>query len=85
MASPTAKKAAPTVADYKQMDTDTKEALDGQEKVRVRLYQVPKDSSDEQLPPLTVAINGYVYTLDRGVSVEVPETVAEILSEAGYI
>ncbi len=66
-------------------EDQTKKLLDEQPKVRVRLYQVPADSSDEPLPTVPVSINGYVYQLERGVSHDVPETVADILQEAGHI
>lgn len=72
---------APTPA---SPEADIKRLLDEQPKVRVRLYQVPEDSADEKLPPVPVAINGYVYQLERGVSLDVPESVANILSEAGH-
>ena len=67
------------------MEAETKAMLDKQPTVRIRLYQVPADSSDEKLPPQPVSVNGYVYLLERGVSHDVPETVADILAEAGHI
>jgi hypothetical protein len=75
----------PSSAQYAAMDSDTKAMLDAQEKVRIRAYQVPADSSDRPLPDLTVAINGYVYQIKRGEWVEVPQTVADILAESGHI
>ena len=75
----------PTAAEYQDQYRSTVEELNAQPKVRVRLYQVPKDSSDEPLPDQTVAVNGHVYQMQRGVSVEVPQTVADILEEAGHI
>lgn len=74
----------PTAAEYNQMYRSTVEELNAMPKVKVRLYQVPKDSSDEKLPDQTVAINGHVYQIQRGETVEVPEEVANILSEAGH-
>ena len=35
--------------------------------------------------PVSVQVNGYSFLIREGVSVEVPESVAEILDEAGYI
>jgi hypothetical protein len=32
-----------------------------------------------------VCINGYLYYINRGQTVEVPETVADILAQAQYI
>ncbi len=67
------------------VEAETKKALDKQPKTRVRLYQTPAGSSDEKLPPQPVAINGYVYLLERGVWHDVPEEVANILAESGHI
>ena len=36
-------------------------------------------------PDETVQINGYTYRIQRGVAVAVPQTVAEILEEAGLL
>lgn len=81
------KKAAkePSAAEYRAMDNEAVQALNAMPKVKVRAYQVPADSSDEKLPDLTVAINGYVYQIKRGETVDVPEEVANILSEAGHV
>lgn len=68
-----------------QFDRETKRILDAQPKVKVRLFQVAKDSSDKHLPDVSVAINGYVYVIPRGVSVSVPESVAEVLEHAGHV
>lgn len=35
--------------------------------------------------PVTVQINGYTFLIREGVPVEVPESVATILDQAGYI
>lgn len=35
--------------------------------------------------PVSVQVNGYSFLIREGVRVEVPESVAEILDEAGYI
>jgi hypothetical protein len=67
------------------VEAKTKNLLNEQPKVRIRLYQVPKDSSDEQMDDVPVQVNGYVFMLQRGVSHDVPETVADILSESGHI
>lgn len=66
-------------------EAQVKAELDKQPKVRVRLYQTPEGTSDEKLPPQSVAINGYAYLLERGVWHDVPEEVANILAEAGHI
>lgn len=75
----------PSSAEYRAMDNQAVALLHEQPKVRIRAYQIPEDSSDEKLPDLTVAINGHVYQIKRGVTVEVPEEVANILSEAGHV
>lgn len=75
----------PSEAEYQQQYRDIVEALNAQPKEKVRLYQVPADSSDEPLPDVTVSVNGHIYQIQRGVRVEVPKTVAEILEHAGHI
>ena len=76
---------APREAEYKKWEDETAKALAEQPKVRVRLFQNPADSSDKPLPDVTVAVNGHVYLLQRGHSLEVPETVADILAQAGHV
>lgn len=80
------KKSAPVEqeADLEQAIRDIKATLDAEPKRSVKLYQVPPGSTDAPLPDLPVQINGYVYQIKRGVSVQVPETVADIIEEAGY-
>lgn len=75
----------PSSAEYAAMDKDIAEQLNAQPKQRIKLYQVPEDSSDKPWPDVTCAVNGYVYQLKRGEWVEVPQTVVEILEEAGHI
>jgi hypothetical protein len=74
----------PSQAEYVAQDRSTREVLEAQPKVRVRLFQFPKDSSDKPLPPVDVSVNGCVFRIERGIPTEVPETVAEILYESGY-
>jgi hypothetical protein len=66
------------------LEAETKKLLDKQPKKTVRLYQVPEDSNEEKLPPQAVSVNGYVYQIERGPYIEVPETVFDILHEAGH-
>ncbi len=61
---------------------DTAATLAAQETETVRLWQVPKDSQDEKMPDEVVIVNGHAYQIQRGVSVEVPLTVAEILRQS---
>jgi hypothetical protein len=75
----------PTQAEYREMEEDAVAKIMKQKKVRVRLYQVPKDSSDQPWPDVPVAINGYVWVIQRGETVEIPQSVADILEEAGHI
>lgn len=64
---------------------DIKTVLDSQERVKIRLYQVPKDSTDKPLPDEYVNVNGHGYLIKRGVTVEVPKLVAEVLEHANRI
>ncbi len=57
-------------------------ALAAQPKVRVR---IPKNELNEDDRVVPVSVNGYNYFINRGESVEVPQTVAELLEGAGYI
>ena len=60
----------------------TAKALAAQPKIRVR---IPKNELNEDDRVVPVSINGYNYFINRGESVEVPKTVAELLEGAGYI
>lgn len=51
-------------------------------KVRIRL---PIDKLNKEDVIVPVCINGYTYQIKRGEWVEVPEEVARILEEAGYM
>lgn len=51
-------------------------------RVKVKLNFDPLNPEDRVVP---VCINGYNYFISRGETVEVPKTVAEILSGAGYL
>lgn len=69
-----------TEAEMKQHVLTTKMMLDKQPKVKVRLPK-PADSKDPNYE--TVQINGYTFTIMKGVEVEVPKEVAEILYRTG--
>ncbi|MDR3051951.1 MAG: hypothetical protein LBU67_09570 [Oscillospiraceae bacterium] len=56
--------------------------LEGQPKVRVLL---PRDPQDKGNSPLVVRINGAVYPVPRGVSAEIPQDVAALLTDAGML
>ncbi len=51
-------------------------------KVRIKIPEDHRNPSNRVVP---VCINGYLYYINRGQSVEVPETVAAILTQAQYI
>ena len=50
--------------------------------VRIKIPIDPMNKSDKVVP---VCINGHLYRINRGESVEVPEAVAEVLEQGGYI
>ena len=62
-----------------QSTAATKALLDKSPKVHVRL------PLGEDKTPVSVNINGYHYTIKRGVPVDVPKQVYDTLVEAGYV
>ena len=84
-----------TDAQLDQASNAIGKALAKQKKVRVKLYlsteeQQKLKAAEEagkkvQWPFETVNINGYTYQIQRGVEVEVPESVYEVLSQANII
>jgi hypothetical protein len=46
---------------------------------------VPVDPLNEKEDTVPVGINGYNYLIKRGVAVDVPEPIAKILEESGYL
>jgi hypothetical protein len=84
-----------TEKEMENVTLNTKETLNKQEKVKIRLHlppeQLNKLKAAEQAkkpvewPSQTVAINGYIYQIQLGKSVEVPQSVAEVLEQAGLI
>lgn len=85
MARPRSDTAVSTEAELAAVTTRTAIALADQPRRKVRLYQVPKGSTERKLPDETVCINGHIFQIQRGVEVEVPETVYEVLEQAGRI
>jgi hypothetical protein len=57
----------------------TKAALEAQPK---RSIMIPKEKNDQDGAFETVQINGYTYQIKKGVYVEVPELVAQIIMDA---
>lgn len=78
-----------------QMAKATGDILADQDKVRVKLFLSAdeKKSLEAKIaagqtvnwPSEIVIVNGYTYTIHKGKDVEVPQTVKEILEEAGLI
>jgi hypothetical protein len=66
-------------ADFNKTAGDMKALLDGQSKVRVL---VPLESGEKLGEFLPVNINGYRLNVPKGVYVDVPQTVADIISES---
>lgn len=79
------KKAAMSDAEIQQVTESTAKTLADQPLRKVRLYQVPKGTADKPLPDETVCINGHIYQIQRGVEVEVPESVYQVLEQAGRV
>jgi hypothetical protein len=78
-----------------EVTNNTKKALDDMPKRRIRLHleaeelrklEAAKANGKEVAwPSEFVGINGHNYQIQRGVHVEVPELVAEVLEQAGLI
>lgn len=57
------------------------------EKVAEKLVQIrlPKTENDDGMNFVPVCINGKITQIKRGETVEVSQTIANILTEAGYL
>jgi hypothetical protein len=64
-----------------QVRQSTKDLLAAQQKFTIRLSPAKKNEPKYEI----VGVNGYNYQIERGKSVEVPETVYNILVEAELI
>lgn len=53
-----------------------------QEKTKIRIPIDPLNKGDLIVP---VVINGYLWSIERGKSISLPENVVKILEESGYI
>lgn len=62
-------------ADAVTHEKSIKKILDAQEKVTIRLFK----DDDKYKEDLFVGINGMTYQIKRGVDVEVPKAVAEVI------
>ena len=69
-------------ADLDAQARSTGAVLAKEKKVRI---EIPEDHKNPMNRVVPVCINGYLYYINRGETVEVPETVADILSQAQYI
>jgi hypothetical protein len=68
--------------ELKQAVLSTKELLDKQPKFKIRIRKDPNPKAPNYE---TVQVNGYTYTIMKGQDVDVPQTVRDILIEAGLI
>ena len=78
----TESKKALTEADMEAQARHTGDVLRTQEKVRIKIPLDHKNPANRVVP---VGVNGYLYYINRGETVEVPQTVADILTQAQYI
>ena len=69
-------------ADLDAQARSTGAMLAKEKKVRIK---IPEDHKNPMNRVVPVCINGYLYYINRGQTVEVPETVADILAQAQYI
>lgn len=66
----------------KEVFNSMKEHFSKEKRVRIK---IPVDPLNPKDMAVTVKVNGYAFVIKRGESVEVPESIANILSEAKYI
>lgn len=77
------KTATITDSEIDALAVDAGSVLASQPKVKIR---IPVDRlNPKDLAPVPVCVNGYTYFIKRGETVSVPETVAQILEESGYM
>lgn len=74
-----------TITSFQQTRMDTKAMLDAQPKKSIRLKAGSKMPGLKEPNYETVCVNGYIYQIMKGVEVQVPQTVYDILDEAGLI
>lgn len=78
-----------------QITKSTAQLLSEQPKVKVKLFLSPderkkletakENGKNMEWPSEFVSVNGHTFQIQRGVDVQVPQTVAEILEQAGLI
>lgn len=81
----TKEKTAVSDAEMQAVTRRTAEVLAEQPTRRVKLRQVPKGSTETPLPDETVCINGHIFQIQRGTDVEVPQSVYDVLEQAGRL
>lgn len=69
-------------AKVKKMVRGMKAKLDARPKVKIK---IPIDKQNPKDLTCFAQINGYTYTIKRGVEVEVPDVVKKLLERGGYI
>lgn len=74
---PQARSAAKLDASMKERMTDVKKYLDAQPKV---MFYIPLGEREEEGAFDTVQINGYTIQVQKGVSMELPKPVADMLA-----
>ena len=75
-----ARKPIPAPQEQEECARRTGELLAEEPRVRIRLPSVGEEG--ESVP---VGVNGYFYRIRRGATVEVPQSVADLLTNAGYL
>lgn len=73
--------AALTNAEMDKMTEEWGKILSEGKKVKVKIKK--KNDNDNFIVP--VGVNGHIYSIPKGVEVEVPEIVKKLLEEADYI
>jgi len=74
------KPAEAPMTEQEQCARRTGELLSKEPRVRIQLPAAGEEGS-----AVPVGINGYFYRIRRGVTVEVPQSVADLLTNAGYL
>ncbi len=68
-----------------EMDRDVVNTAGALKDQPTRTVRLPRGEGLEQRPDEVVHVNGHMFQIQRGVDVEVPQTVYEILDEAGRL
>ena len=91
----TVKQVEMTEAQMDKVTSDTQRLLNEQPKVNIKLFLSQEETKkiaaareagkQVEVPFETVCVNGHIFQIQRGIKVDVPQTVADILEEAGLI